>query len=133
MNIPLETARAQGSHGIKGGRPRLDLTDEERLARRKAQKLASRQRAVSSKVVSGRTVPKVKRPPRVASSPVAVVDRQDRPVSIPPSSFVLPANTLADQVEELAGYYREILAPPVGRNSRCPCGSGKKAKKCCHP
>ena len=24
-------------------------------------------------------------------------------------------------------------APKVGRNDPCPCGSGKKAKKCCHP
>jgi SEC-C motif-containing protein len=23
-------------------------------------------------------------------------------------------------------------APKVGRNDPCPCGSGKKAKKCCH-
>ena len=24
-------------------------------------------------------------------------------------------------------------SPKVGRNEPCPCGSGKKAKKCCHP
>jgi SWIM/SEC-C metal-binding protein len=23
--------------------------------------------------------------------------------------------------------------PPVGRNARCPCGSGRKYKKCCLP
>jgi hypothetical protein len=49
VNIPLEIARAQGSHGIKGaphgikgGRPRLDLTDEQRAERRREQKRASK-------------------------------------------------------------------------------------------
>jgi hypothetical protein len=51
VNIPPETARAQGhhgskgaSHGIKGGRPRLDLTDEERAERRRQQQEAWRRR-----------------------------------------------------------------------------------------
>lgn len=45
MNIPVEVARAQGkhgvkgaAHGIKGGRPRLDLTEEQRVERRREQK-----------------------------------------------------------------------------------------------
>lgn len=44
MNIPVEVARAQGEHGKKGGRPRLDLTDEERAERKerlRLQKLSS--------------------------------------------------------------------------------------------
>ena len=51
MNIPPEVARAQGhhgakgaDHGIKGGRPRLALTDEERAQRRRDQYLAYRRR-----------------------------------------------------------------------------------------
>ena len=42
MNIPVEVARAQGHHGAKGGRPRLQLTEEERRERRRAQQLAYR-------------------------------------------------------------------------------------------
>lgn len=44
MNIPPEIARAQGkhgikgaAHGIKGGRPKLDMTDEERTKHRRKQ------------------------------------------------------------------------------------------------
>lgn len=33
MNIQLAVAQAQGHHGVKGGRPRLDLTEEQRLER----------------------------------------------------------------------------------------------------
>ena len=51
MNIPHETARAQGhhgikgaAHGVKGGRPKLDLTDEERAARRRRQREEYRRR-----------------------------------------------------------------------------------------
>lgn len=28
---------------------------------------------------------------------------------------------------------RQASKPKVARNAPCPCGSGKKAKKCCHP
>lgn len=51
MNIPPEVARSQGkhgikgaAHGIKGGRPKLDLTDDERAERRRAQQEAYRRR-----------------------------------------------------------------------------------------
>lgn len=51
MNIPPEIARAQGqhgikgaSHGVKGGRPKLDLTDDERAERRRKQQEAWRRR-----------------------------------------------------------------------------------------
>lgn len=44
MNIPPEVARAQGKHGTKGGRPKIDLTDEERTERRRKQHEAYRRR-----------------------------------------------------------------------------------------
>ena len=51
MNIPPEIARAQGYHGIKGavhgikgGRPKLDLTNEERAERRRKQREDYRRR-----------------------------------------------------------------------------------------
>lgn len=33
--------------------------------------------------------------------------------------------------EEQRWYYVDGTFPPVGRNAPCPCGSGKKNKKCC--
>ncbi|MGV3344257.1 YchJ family metal-binding protein [Enterobacteriaceae bacterium LUAb1] len=30
-------------------------------------------------------------------------------------------------------YYIDGIIPPLGRNDTCPCGSGKKYKKCCAP
>jgi len=27
--------------------------------------------------------------------------------------------------------FEEMFKPKIGRNSPCPCGSGKKYKKCC--
>jgi preprotein translocase subunit SecA len=44
------------------------------------------------------------------------------------------ANTAADQLEEIAEdeYLEPIVnGPKQGRNDLCPCGSGKKYKKCC--
>jgi hypothetical protein len=35
----------------------------------------------------------------------------------------------SDEKKEIETYTRE--APKVGRNDPCPCGSGKKYKKCC--
>ncbi|WP_034915206.1 YchJ family protein [Erwinia sp. 9145] len=33
--------------------------------------------------------------------------------------------------EEQRWYYIDGIVPETGRNDRCPCGSGKKFKKCC--
>lgn len=33
--------------------------------------------------------------------------------------------------EEQRWYYVDGTYPVIGRNDRCPCGSGKKFKKCC--
>ncbi len=33
--------------------------------------------------------------------------------------------------EEQRWYYIDGTFPPIGRNDPCPCGSGKKYKKCC--
>jgi hypothetical protein len=37
---------------------------------------------------------------------------------------------IGDVAEEIA-WWAEFAAPKVGRNDPCPCGSGKKFKKCC--
>lgn len=44
------------------------------------------------------------------------------------------ADTLPDEVAGAIGYVTGPIrrtSPPVGRNDPCPCGSGKKFKKCC--
>ena len=44
--------------------------------------------------------------------------------------FALPEEQQFDQEPEVnITFHRE--APKVGRNDLCPCGSGKKYKKCC--
>lgn len=35
----------------------------------------------------------------------------------------------AEQVQQLGG--REVFRTKIGRNATCPCGSGRKFKKCC--
>ena len=47
-------------------------------------------------------------------------------------------NTKAKFEEKLKELYREakkantiVKGPKIGRNDPCPCGSGKKYKKCC--
>jgi hypothetical protein len=71
MNIPLEVAQAQGrhgakgaAHGIKGGRPRLDLTNGERAERRRKQQEAYRRKKG--------ILPRVFRPTRWVASYIAI-------------------------------------------------------------
>ena len=148
MNIPIEVARAQGhhgikgsAHGIKGGRPRLDLTDEERAARRREQKLANRP-------LKGRGG----RPDKWAMDYVRIWGKNPGQ-SLTPEEFaerepLWNAIVQAD-AKEAEKRAAEKLAkrdlrratrkqPPqplgiraVGRNSPCPCSSGQKFKKCC--
>jgi len=47
-------------------------------------------------------------------------------------SFRAPSLASIDFVKELEEE-DSLPAPKVGRNSPCPCGSGKKFKKCCGP
>jgi uncharacterized protein YecA (UPF0149 family) len=42
-----------------------------------------------------------------------------------------PASNLAPLVEILAANRSDARANRAGRNDPCPCGSGKKYKKCC--
>jgi hypothetical protein len=50
-------------------------------------------------------------------------------------SFRIPSIAAIDYVDEAAKLKAELLrkqlTPKVGRNEPCPCGSGKKYKKCC--
>ncbi len=43
----------------------------------------------------------------------------------------LPLDQLADIVGALGGSRQPARAAKVGRNAPCPCGSGRKFKKCC--
>jgi len=53
---------------------------------------------------------------------------------------ILPWDEIANLSREARGAYRPMAIPPtpqqelrkrISRNDRCPCGSGKKFKKCC--
>lgn len=43
----------------------------------------------------------------------------------------IPKDELAPVLEELSNAHQELMARRVGRNDPCPCGSGKKYKRCC--
>jgi hypothetical protein len=43
----------------------------------------------------------------------------------------LPLERLSDRRSALAGAGGAASARRIGRNDPCPCGSGKKYKKCC--
>jgi len=49
-----------------------------------------------------------------------------------PSSLVMAATGRAEMVGNLfyGGFLKDRSAPKIGRNDPCPCGSGKKHKKC---
>lgn len=58
------------------------------------------------------------------------------------TGYILPMEDVEKLVEEEREFYQEMKLPPtekqlkrnparVGRNEACPCGSGKKFKKCC--
>jgi hypothetical protein len=51
-----------------------------------------------------------------------------------PSTFCPSCETVPDTVieEELDAEEARRAMPKVGRNEPCPCGSGKKSKKCCY-
>ena len=167
MNIPPEVARSQGHHGtkgavhgIKGGRPRLPLTDEERKEHRRKQQETWRRR--------NGIPPRKVRPPgeRRKSWVQQYFDIWGKSPSEPlsPEEFaerepVWNAEVLKQQeaakrreAEEQRGKLerqkrrdergRQHFTPPpapaaatpsVGRNQPCPCGSGRKFKKCCGP
>ena len=160
MNIPIEVARAQAEHGIKGavhgikgGRPRLDLTDEERTERRRKQHEAYRRR---------KGIPPMKpRLPKFAAEYLEIWGKlPGQPLT--PEEFaqrepiwnaeVLKQQEAAKRREleeqrrkrerqkrwEEGGRRRPApfplpvaATPSVGRNQPCPCGSGRKFKKCC--
>lgn len=47
-------------------------------------------------------------------------------------SFRIPSTERIDFIEQLPERKRPVKVPPnIGRNSPCPCGSGKKYKNCC--
>jgi uncharacterized protein YecA (UPF0149 family) len=52
------------------------------------------------------------------------MQQQQAPVGAPPPGMEIP------QAQKVAAPIRNI-GPKVGRNDPCPCGSGRKYKKCC--
>ena len=214
MNIPPEVARAQGhhgikgaSHGIKGGRPRLPLTDEERKEHRRKQQEAWRRRngIFPKKVLTWEERREIDRQRRARywDGEYRHVWRKLPGIPLTPNEFARRQPVflrwvqacqrrnfpLAWPVDFVREHYRAIRrqereewlrrlkeehdegqdgdedeeplpdvaerkprkrrtrdgwqayvgdllpmeSPRVGRNDPCPCGSGRKFKKCCGP
>ena len=55
-------------------------------------------------------------------------EQRPRTLPKPPAPLVLPAPAPPETYVALQPFHRQ---PKVGRNDPCPCGSGKKHKKCC--
>ena len=164
MNIPPEVARSQGkhgikgvAHGIKGGRPRLDLTDDERAERRRKQHEAYRRRnGIQAKPPSSKPRPKSwvqeyyeiwGKGPGAPLTPEEFAERE------PLWNAEVLKQQEADKLREAEEQRRKLerqkrreergrqyftpppspvaATPSVGRNQPCPCGSGRKFKKCC--
>ena len=51
--------------------------------------------------------------------------------SLVPGVSSAPADSAAALQAPMIGRTIRRVAPKVGRNDSCPCGSGKKFKKCC--
>jgi hypothetical protein len=67
---------------------------------------------------------------------VELVDAGGRPVADKDAWRTAQRERLGNDVAELHAYWkakRQVvnMIPKVGRNEPCPCGSGKKHKKCC--
>jgi hypothetical protein len=166
MNIPIEVAQAEGihgikgaAHGIKGGRPKLDLTDDERAERRRQQHEAYRRRqGIRPKPPSSKPRPTNwaqayfeiwGKWPGVPLTPeefaqreplwnAKVLDRQD--AAKRREAEEQRSKLERKQRREEGGRQRPApvpfpvaATPSVGRNQPCPCGSGRKFKKCCGP
>jgi uncharacterized protein YecA (UPF0149 family) len=59
----------------------------------------------------------------------------DEYAPVKPATEELPMTLPPESSPALPDYYeppRPVVSPPkIGRNEPCPCGSGKKFKKCC--
>jgi preprotein translocase subunit SecA len=64
------------------------------------------------------------------------VDLSDEPIYYPDENKIVLANgksfsaKLVENISQNTSNNREPIRK-IGRNDRCPCGSGKKYKKCC--
>ena len=167
VNIPPEVARVQGehgikgaAHGIKGGRPKLNLTDGERAERRRKQQEAYRRGQGIPPKKAG--PPKARRkgwvqeyfeiwgkPPGAPLTPEEFAERE--PIW---NAEVLKQQEAAKRREaekqrsklerqkRRGERGRQHFTPPpspaaatprAGRTQPCPCGSGREFKKCCGP
>ena len=192
MNIPPEVARAQAHHGIKGaphgskgGRPKLDLTDDERKERRRKQHEDHRRRKgiMPREILTWeerRELDRIARAKRrdeeyrsvwgkLPGERLSAAEFEKRYRAF--QSWVRACQArnypLAWSVDFVRRHYREerrrqraeemkywsdvepnlqaqfdewarrrsvapsVTPPSVGRNEPCPCGSGRKFKKCC--
>lgn len=66
--------------------------------------------------------------------PLADVAAATKWLDHPPAMREPPLPLADENWNVIADSVQPYLAPPkVGRNDPCPCGSGKKFKKCCGP
>ena len=151
MNIPPEIAHAQGhhgikgaSHGIKGGRPRLQLTDEQRKERKRKQQEAFRRKKGIQPKESRRSKEddryfkiwgKMPGEPLTSEEfakcePLWNAEVHQRQEAEKDNQLVME-ESLDERRMHIEQYERTIERKPyrapatIGRNDPCSCGSGK--------
>ena len=105
--------------------------NNERLASEQNSPETAATTEIKSKPIS-RPAPKVEAPPKpvTKSAPKAVVHEKlfFDPASVP-MSIGKPGGELVTAMDR--GLMEGVLYEPPGKNDHCPCGSGKKYKRCC--
>ena len=84
---------------------------------RKRQEIAKQAAAAHQVVLPGQM------PPAPTQNPINVVIKREQ--------VAQPTSTSADGTDTRNKTVRKTAKDRVGRNDPCPCGSGKKYKKCC--
>jgi hypothetical protein len=67
----------------------------------------------------------------VGRCPVCTIPEVEREYAAVDEEFQLHS-TMARMIAQKAGLIQRRAAPVPGRNDPCDCGSGRKAKRCCH-
>ena len=75
-------------------------------------------------------VPHEKLPPRLRTIPPSNLAKSP---AIPPIPVNSTYSCTAKPQQTEPKRTPHIAPPKIGRNDPCPCGSGRKSKKCCHP
>jgi preprotein translocase subunit SecA len=122
---------------LRGGYSTPDVRDRDAIAQRLQMLCKETGRFKEAREFARQaTQPRRRTPPMSVSRELELEDDDDA-ASVHDRTTVtfgdegLPLDRLAEIVHALETSRQPVRAGKVGRNAPCPCGSGKKFKKCC--